>query len=108
MGTMVGLVHVLGVAVALWTFNARAGGSFWHGVSPRLMLISPEWTAVSIGKAVLWEVTLAVWLLRGQPTSPWGVRADSRSGRISRLSPAERAARDRAAGAAERGRVAGA
>ncbi|WP_018547786.1 hypothetical protein [Streptomyces sp. LaPpAH-108] len=96
MGTAFALTHFLGIAVAMWTFNARAGGSFWHGVPPRLMLISPEWTAVSIGKAFLWEVTPAVWLLGGRPSSPWGVRAESRSGRVTRLSPAERAARDRA------------
>ncbi|MET8814381.1 hypothetical protein ABZW47_20500 [Streptomyces sp. NPDC004549] len=97
MGSVLVLAHFLGFAIAMWTFNARAGGSFWHGVPPRLLLISPEWTAVSIGKAFLWEVTLVVWLLNGQPSSPWGVRAESRSGRVTRLTPAERAARDRAA-----------
>ncbi|WP_371661054.1 hypothetical protein [Streptomyces sp. NBC_00280] len=95
MGTVLALGHVIGVAIALWTFNARAGGSFWHGVPPALILISPEWFLVSAGKALGWEITLAVWLLRGQPSSPWGVRRGSRSGRISRLSPAERAARER-------------
>ncbi|MFE3636506.1 hypothetical protein [Streptomyces cellostaticus] len=107
MGTVLGLGHLAGLAIAVWTFNARAGGSFWHGIPPRLMLISPEWTLVSFGKAFVWEITLAVWLVRGQPTSPWGVRADSRSGRIVRLSPAERAARDRAAREADGQRMPG-
>lgn len=96
MGTAVGLGHVIGVVIALWTFNGRAGGSFWYGISPRLLLISPEWFMFSAVKAFGWEITLVVWLLRGQPSSPWGVRQNSRSGRITRLSPAERAARDRA------------
>ncbi|MFC8364713.1 hypothetical protein ACFUIY_33170 [Streptomyces griseorubiginosus] len=95
MGTALAVGHVIGVAIALWTFNARAGGSFWRGVSPWLLLISPEWFLVSAVKAVGWEITLAVWLVSGQPASPWGVRPHSRSGRITRLSPAERAARER-------------
>lgn len=95
MGTALALGHVIGVAIALWTFNARAGGSFWRGVSPWLLLISPEWFLFSAVKAVSWEITLAVWLLSGRPASPWGVRPHSRSGRITRLSPAERAARER-------------
>ncbi|MFC8368328.1 hypothetical protein [Streptomyces sp. NPDC057238] len=107
METVMGLGHLLGLGIAVWTFNARAGGSFWHGIPPRLMLISPEWTLVTFGKAFVWEITLVVWLLRGQPSSPWGVRAESRSGRIVRLSPAERVARDRAAREAERGRMSG-
>ncbi|MER5517678.1 hypothetical protein [Streptomyces sp. NPDC002763] len=97
MGTAVGLAHVIGVVIALWTFNGRAGGSFWHGMPPMLMLISPEWLIASVGKALLWEVTLVVWLVGGRPSSPWGIRENSRSGRITRLSHAERAARDRAA-----------
>jgi hypothetical protein len=105
METVLALGHVLGLAIALWTFNARAGGSFWHGIPPRLMLISPEWTLVTFGKAIGGEITLLVWLVRGQPSSPWGVRSDSRSGRIVRLSPAERAARD--ARAAQEQRVTG-
>ncbi|MFI6466668.1 hypothetical protein [Streptomyces sp. NPDC050528] len=105
MGMVLGLGHVLGVAIALWTFNGRAGGSFWRGMPPEVMLMSPEWFLTSAVKAMGWEITLAVWLLRGQPSSPWGVRPGSRSGRISRLSVAERAARDRALRAAERGRV---
>jgi hypothetical protein len=107
MGTVLGLGHLLGLAIALWTFNARAGGSFWHGIPRRVMLISPEWTLVSFGKAFVWEITLVVWLVGGRPSSPWGVRANSRSGRVSRLSPAERAARDRAAREAEKQRVSG-
>ncbi|MEU5040687.1 hypothetical protein [Streptomyces griseorubiginosus] len=95
MGTALALGHVIGVAIALWTFNARAGGSFWRGVSPWLLLISPEWFLFSVVKAVGWEITLTVWLVSGQPASPWGVREHSRSGRITRLSPAERAARER-------------
>jgi hypothetical protein len=95
METALALGHVIGVAIALWTFNGRAGGSFWHGIPPWLLLVSPEWFACSVVKALGWEVTLAVWLLRGQPSSPWGVRQGSRSGRITRLSPAERTARDR-------------
>ena len=108
MQTALALGHVLGVAFALWTFNGRAGGSFWRGMPPGLMLISPEWFLTSMVKAIGWEITLAVWLLRGQPSSPWGVRPGSRSGRISRLTVAERAARDRAMRAAERSRVPGA
>ncbi|WP_405949456.1 hypothetical protein OG588_26415 [Streptomyces prunicolor] len=95
MAMVLALGHVLGLAIALWTFNARAGGSFWYGVSPGLMLISPEWFLTSMVKAIGWEITLAVWLFRGQPSSPWGVRPGSRSGRISRLTVTERAARDR-------------
>ncbi|MFJ9893839.1 hypothetical protein ACIQPR_10975 [Streptomyces sp. NPDC091280] len=102
------VVHLLGIPIALWTFNGRAGGSFWHGVPPMLILMSPEWFLFSVVKAIGWEITLAVWLFGGQPTSPWGVRPGSRSGRISRLTPAERAARDREARAAERARVPGA
>ncbi|MBN0048438.1 hypothetical protein JS756_30920 [Streptomyces actuosus] len=105
MATVLALGHVLGVAIALWTFNARAGGSFWHGVPPSLLLISPEWFMVSAGKAIGWEITLVVWLARGKPSSPWGVRPGSRSGRITRLTPAERAARDRAMQAAEHSRI---
>ncbi|MGX9888762.1 hypothetical protein [Streptomyces sp. NPDC002276] len=108
MGTTLALAHVLGVAIALWTFNGRAGGSFWHGVPPGLILISPEWFLFSMVKALGWEITLVTWLLRGQPSSPWGVRPGSRSGRISRLTQAERAARDRKLRADARSRVPGA
>ncbi|MFF8930129.1 hypothetical protein ACF1AO_22950 [Streptomyces longwoodensis] len=77
--------HLAGMFVGMWTFKARAGGSFWYGVPTRVMLISPEWTLVSLGKALLWEVTLVLWLVNGKPASPWGVPVDSRSGRIVRL-----------------------
>ena len=89
--TFVGLSHVMGVFVSLSVFMRRAGYSPWHGLGARLLLISPEWFLTSMIKAVLWEVTLIVWLATGRPESRWGVPDDSRSGRITRVvrTPAE-------------------
>ncbi|WP_055490857.1 hypothetical protein [Streptomyces sp. TP-A0356] len=96
--SLLGLGHLAGVAVALWTFNARAGGSLWRGVTLSVLAMSPEWTVTSVAKAVGWELTLIVWLLRGRPSSPWGPRPGSRTGRVLRLTAEERARRDAMAG----------
>lgn len=85
MATVLVIGHVIGALIALCTFNVRAGGSFWYGVTPRLLLISPGWFLFSLVKAAVWEITLVLWLLGGQPSSPWGVRQQSRSGRVTRV-----------------------
>jgi len=90
METKLLLVHGGGMLVALCVFNVRAGGSFWYGVHPRLLLLSPGWFVFSVVKAVGWELTFVIWLLGGQPPSPWGVRESSRSGRITRVTDRKR------------------
>jgi hypothetical protein len=82
-----GLVHAIGAIVSLWVFTYRAGYSPWHGLSPRVLLMSPEWFAASMVKMLFWEVDLIVWLVNDRPASRWGVPDDSRSGRITRVVP---------------------
>lgn len=96
-GTILGLCHVFGLLIAVWVLQGRAGGSPWGGMPVSQLLMSPEWFLTTMGKAVVWEVTLAVWLANGQPLSPWGISARSRHGRIVRLPMAEREARARQA-----------
>jgi hypothetical protein len=83
-GTVIGLLHMLGVIGAIWVLTHRTGYSGWHGLPARILLISPEWFVVTILKALVWEAVLAYWLATGQPASRWGVPKDSRSGRIVR------------------------
>ncbi|WP_042406291.1 hypothetical protein [Streptacidiphilus carbonis] len=84
LGTLIGLMHVLGFIVSLWVFTSRTGYSGFHGLPLRVMLISPEWFVVTVAKALVWEAVLIYWLGTGKQPSRWGVPRDSRSGRIVR------------------------
>ncbi|WP_369034098.1 MULTISPECIES: hypothetical protein [Streptomyces] len=96
-GTILSLGHVLGLFISIWVLQSRAGGSPWGGMPLSQLLMSPEWFLTTVGKAIVWEITLAVWLATGQPLSPWGISARSSHGRIVRLPMAEREARARQA-----------
>jgi hypothetical protein len=92
LGSLIALLHVLGVIVSVWVLTGRTGYSGWHGLPVRIALISPEWFVVTLAKAFVWEAVLVFWLLNGRPPSRWGVPHDSRSGRIVRRQPAEESA----------------
>lgn len=94
MGAFFGIAYVLGAIISIWTLQSRAGLNAWWGMPVSQILVSPEWFVVLAGKAFGWPVTLLIWQAQGRPPSPWGVKAGSRNGRITRIPPADRINRD--------------
>lgn len=49
-------------------------------------MFSSTWFMVSIAKAFVWPIVLAVWLAQGRPESPWQMRGE----KVHRVEPGTR------------------
>jgi hypothetical protein len=59
---------IIGVVVAVSVIRIRAGAGFWRGLKVfGHGGFGPVWVGTALVCAMVWPVTLAVWLARGRP-----------------------------------------
>jgi len=79
MGTVIGLLYIVGTIVTVGVQRHRAGVSQRGTLGVGLILTSLPWFIVSMAKMFVWPLVLAAWLAQARPPSPWACVA-SRSG----------------------------